>query len=371
MKKRLGAVADEVFAFGDIDRMASSRAHREMLAAHESMEQHSVREATERFVGRLRARRDGIGRHLAARARHRADVAARSADRSRVVDQWREAGIRERMTIRGMPRASKWAIWVLIAALDFYIFAQVMAYAENIADPGLGDATFWLGGAVGLTVFIVGILLAQTIRRASYYHAQKRLLRELEAAGEDTSGLRPSTYSRWMTIAFAVFYVLLTAGAVVLRYQGGGKAQPGLLMLQTAIPIVAIMLELLMDDPTEIRLPERSFADWWLSQRLRRLETKIELRQLIANERLAAVADRYRFERAALGMLHEGHGIDPGPIFDDDLEESELTAPVESIPRSLFASDLTGPEEPMPLADPALAGSNGAEPVPVETTAPH
>jgi hypothetical protein len=309
-RKKLGSVASKVFEYGDVDTMVDGRTHHEMLAAHESMEKHSVREATERFVGRLRFKRDDIAQQLAHRAQRRAEAAEHAADRLAVVDRWREVGIRERMTIRSIPRASKWALWVLICALDFYIFAQVMAYAENIADPGLGDASFWLGGAVGVTVFIVGILLAQAIRRASYYQAQKKLLKELVAAGEDTAGLRLSNYSRGMTIAFAFFYVALTAGAVVLRYQGGGKEQPGLLLLQTAIPIVAIMLELLVDDPTEVRLPQRSLWDWWLSHRKRRLDKKIELRELIAAEREAAVTDRYRFEAAALATLHESHGIE-------------------------------------------------------------
>lgn len=312
--KRLGNVAAEVFAYGDIDTMANGDAHQYMLAAHEAMERHAVREATERFVGKLRLRRDGLSEQLAARARARAEAADRAADRIAVVDRWREVGIRERMTIRGIPRSAKWALWILIAALDFYIFAQVMAYAENIADPGPADATFWLGGAVGLTVFIVGILLAQAIRRASYYYAQRKLLKELKAAGEDIAGLRPSNYSRWMTVAFFVFYVALTAGAVVLRYQGGGKQQPGLLMLQTMIPVIAVMLELLIDDPTEVRLPQRTLIDWLLSHRIRRLDAKIALRELIANEREAAVADRYRFESAALAALHEGHGIDSKPL---------------------------------------------------------
>lgn len=324
-KKSLGKVAAEVFSFGDIDTMVTGDSHQQMLLAHEAMERHAVREATERFVGKLRLKRDGMAEQLAARAQSRVKAAEDAADRIAVVDRWREVGIRERMTIRGIPRSAKFTLWALIAALDFYIFAQVMAYAENIADPGPGDPTFWLGGAVGLTVFIVGILLAQAIRRASYYHAQKKLLKELKEAGEDTTGLRPSNYSRWMTISFFVFYVALTAGAVVLRYQGGGKQQPGLLMLQTMIPIIAVMLELLIDDPTEVRLPQRTIIDWWLSFRIRRLDAKIALRELIANEREASVSDRYRFEAAALATLHEGQGITAmpfAPLMDESSETS-------------------------------------------------
>ena len=353
--KRLGAVASEVFAYGDIDTMVTGAAHHEMLAAHEQMEKHSVREATERFVGRLRFRRDDIARHLGVRAQHRAEAAARSADRIAVVDRWRDLGIRERMTLRSIPRAGKWALWALIAALDFYIFAQVMAYAENIADPGIGDATFWLGGAVGITVFIVGILLAQAIRRASYYQAQKKLLKELVAAGEDTTGLRLSNYSRGMTIAFALFYVVLTAGAVVLRYDGGGKAQPGLLLLQTAIPIIAIMLELLIDDPTEIRLPQRTAWDWWLSHRKRRLDKKIELRELIAAEREAAVTDRYRFESAALATLHESHGIESGrPVRDGSAD-----TPAESV-QPAAAPSVSAPSVPIQPEPATLDRVDGA-----------
>ena len=336
-KRRLGTVAGEVFAYGDVDTMVNGEAHQYMLAAHEAMERHAVREATERFVGKLRLRRDGLSEQLATRARGRAEAEEAAKDRIAVVDRWRDVGIRERMTIRGIPRSAKWALWILIASLDFYIFAQVMAYAENIADPGLGDATFWLGGAVGLMVFVVGILLAQAIRRASYYHAQKKLLKELKAAEEDTTGLRLSNYSRWMTVSFFLFYLALTAGAVVLRYQGGGKQQPGLLMLQTMIPVIAVMLELLIDDPTEVRLPQRTLIDWWLSHRIRRLDAKIALRELIANEREAAVADRYRFESAALAALHEGQGMDSTPML--------LRAAADTVASNTVASATTGESE--------------------------
>lgn len=323
-KRRLGTVASQVFAYGDIDTMANGDAHQAMIAAHEAMERHAVREATERFVGKLRLKREGLADQLAARARDR--VEAEAQDRIAVVERWREVGIRERMTIRGISRGAKWALWFLMAALDFYIFAQVMAYAENIADPGLSDPAFWLGGAVGLTVFVVGILLAQALRRGAYFHAQRKLLKELKEAGEDTAGLRLSNYSRWMTLFFALFYVALTAGAVVLRYQGGGKEQPGLLMLTAMIPVIAVMLELLIDDPSEVRLPQRTIVDWWFSHRIRRLDIKIALRELIANERQAAVADRYRFESAALAVLHEGQGIPTSPelIRIPDLDGAQL-----------------------------------------------
>lgn len=360
-RKRLGSVAAKVFGYGDVDTMVTGAAHHAMLEAHHRLEQRAVREATERFVGRLRLKRANIAQHLAARAQHRAEVAAKAADRVDVVERWRQLGIRERMTIRTIPKGLKWGLWLLIASLDFYIFAQVMAYAENIADPGPGDATFWLGGAVGITVFIVGILLGQAIRRASYYHAQKKLLRELEAAGEDTTGLRLSNYSRMMTLSFGLFYIALTAGAVVLRYQGGGKEQPGLLLLQTAIPVIGIMLELLVDDPTEVRLPQRTLWDWWLSHRLRRLDNKIELRKLIAAEREAAVADRYRFESAALASLHESHGIDP------QLEATEgIEPPAEELTSGLIAGeDVASPAGEAALDVAAAAASviaNGDSP---------
>lgn len=369
-KKRLGSVASEVFAYGDIDTMASGDFQQQMLAAHEAMEKHAVREASERFVGRLRLLRAGLGEQLADRAAHRVAAADAAADRIEVVERWRDLGIRERMTLRSISRGSKWALWLLIASLDFYIFAQVMAYAENIADPGLGDATFWLGGAVGITVFIVGILLAQAIRRASYYQAQKKLLRELKAAEEDTTGLRLSNYSRWMTISFAVFYIALTAGAVILRYQGGGKAQPGLLMLQTMIPVIAIMLELLIDDPTEIRLPQRTIRDWWLSHRIRRLDAKIALRELITNEREAAVSDRYRFESAALATLHDSNGMEgripaalqvrPDPALQPDVQPMSDIQPLRRRESDLQPRSVLQPQPDLPPVPTGTATALGS-----------
>lgn len=322
-ERLLGSIAEEIFQYGDVTKMTSGDTHFEMLAAYEGMEVHATREATRRFVQQRRLNRDRLAEQLQARAAARMDAEKRNADRLGIVERWRDAGIRERMTIRSMPKIAKWGLWVLIASLDFYIFAQVMAYAENIAEPGLTDGTFWLGGAVGLMVFIVGILLAQAIRRASYFYSQKRLLRELKNADRPIADLRLSHYSRWMTFGFAIFYLVFTAGAVVLRFQGGGKQQPGLLLLQTMIPIVGVMLELLIDDPTEVRLPQRTVRDWWLSRRIGKLDMSIALRQMISKEREAMVQDRYRFERAALVNLHNDVGLTStyGRLLADRAEE--------------------------------------------------
>ncbi|HTN99508.1 MAG TPA: hypothetical protein VL068_02435 [Microthrixaceae bacterium] len=229
-----------------------------------------------------------------------------------------------------------------------------MAYAENIASPGLKDATFWLGGAVGLMVFIVGILLAQAIRRASYYYSQKKLLKELVKAEEPTTGLRLSPYSRWMTYGFAAFYVVFTAGAVVLRYQGGGKQQPGLLLLQTMIPIVGVMLELLIDDPTEVRLPQRTLRDWWLSRRLGKLDMSIALRELIAQERESGVSDRYRFERAVLVNLQNDVGL--SSRYAAQLAESDTIQQqrpeIETELEPIADLDVATVPDPVVLADP-------------------
>lgn len=364
--RRLGSVASQVFAYGDTETMTNGDTHESMLSAFESMERHGVRESGHRFVGRLQFRRDGVAEHLAARAQHRVAMAAKVQDRISVVDRWRAVGIRERMTLRTIPKVSKFALWLLIAALDFYIFAQVIAYAEDIPDPGPKDAAFWLGGAVGLTVFIVGILLAQAIRRAAYYMAQKRLLKEMNEAGEDTTGLRLSNYSRGMTFAFALFYLLLTAGAVVLRYQGGGKTQPGLLMLQTAIPVVAIMLELLIDDPTEVRTSERGGLDWYLETRKRRLDRKIANRQLIASEREGAVGDRYRFERAVLTTMHESHGIIETPRPEAVAREAAKPETKTPVPEGVPESATT---PTAPVIEPAVEPTTATAPDPVTVDA--
>lgn len=345
----LGSIAAQVFEYGDLEALPNGNTHYQMLAAYEAIEKHQVREATRLFVGQLKLERDRLAEKLSERAISRSRAVDAHSDRIAVVEQWRAKGIRERMTLRSIPRTGKWFLWALICSLDFYIFAQVMAYAENIADPGLTDATFWLGGAVGVMVFIVGILLAQALRRASYYHAQKKLLRELKNAGEETTGLRLSSYSRWMTLFFGLFYIFFTAGAVVLRYQGGGKEQPGLLLLQTMIPIVGVMLELLIHDPSEVRLPQRTMIDWWLSRKIAKFDVRIALRQLIVDERQAAISARFAFERSALQNLHESRGIISsvearGFSHDDDFKTNEITPTLAAAAQSFDREFLPGAE---------------------------
>ncbi|HTN99509.1 MAG TPA: hypothetical protein VL068_02440, partial [Microthrixaceae bacterium] len=100
-------------------KMDSGDTHFEMLAAYEGMEQHEIREATQRFVQKKRLNRDRLASQLQSRAETRRAAVAENNDRIRVVELWREAGIRERMTLRSIPKSAKWALWVLIGSLDF------------------------------------------------------------------------------------------------------------------------------------------------------------------------------------------------------------------------------------------------------------
>ena len=308
-RKGLGNRASSIFGYGDIDVMSERDSHHEMLDATEQMALRSARSSNTAYLEKLRTKLSAVQKHVSRRTERREGASTDLSDMTGQAEAWRSVGIRERFTLWRIPAFSKWLLWLLIAGIDFYIFAQAVAFAENIKEPGPGDSEFWMGGAYGLIIFLVGIFVARALRKVDYSNAQKKLLKDLGTSTADGQDLRVSQPSVGITIFVTVTYVALIVYAYMLRSDAMGEGDSqGLLLIQTIVPALGVVVELLIDDPTEVRLPQRNPIDWYLEFRERHLAKKLDLREKRVAENEGYVGDQYRFERAALDTLHDGVG---------------------------------------------------------------
>ncbi len=310
-KNRLGSIASEIMSYGDTDLMQSRDAHNDMLNTAEKMALNDVRAQVRSYIGKVKFKRDAVVSHLSARETKRTEYAETKSDLVEQSELWKNVGIRERIALWSIPKSAKTVVWLLLAALDFYLFSEAIAYAQGVTNPSPSDTQFWIGGGFGLVVFIVGVIVAQQFRKITYVKAQKRLYSELEQSDADLAKLQVGDYSLGSAVASAlVFVILLAAAALVRSVQTAGLGDGGgALTLQSLVPVVAVVVEMLINDPTEVGLKQPGPVDWVLTWRLRRLERKLSIREEVAMEREDAVKAKYEFEKGALSALHESHGF--------------------------------------------------------------
>lgn len=90
---------------------------------------------------------------------------------------WRSVGIQERIPNFSVHPILRVAILVVLASLDFYIFAQAYAVVEDLQ---AGSAQWWLGGLLGLAVFVAGVVVAHQLKARVLAKAQRELLAEAD-----------------------------------------------------------------------------------------------------------------------------------------------------------------------------------------------
>ncbi len=160
------------------------------------------------------------------------------------------------LTCPGPRRA---AIITLLASLDFYIFAQAYAAADgSIRD--WHDPRWWLGGLLGLCVFVVGVVFSHALKNLIAARAQRELLKRggrgpahdrpggAREAGDDQVAAAVAAQRR------GIFAVLLWAG-FLLRLQGSATSSLVITLFQSLIPLVGVAAELFLFDPFHRVLP--------------------------------------------------------------------------------------------------------------------
>ena len=325
---KLGGTAAQVVTIGDLDALVSRKGHQEILDGIEQVELAEANQRAEEYVGKVAARIETVRKHISRRElRRQTDNASRS-DQINSAQAWRDAGIRSKFVLIQVPLFVRVLVWILFAGVDFYLFATAMVIAlnEDDHDPSgfLGYSTaFWTGGVMGFMVFALGFAGAHLFRQSDYVRAQNNLKEELDSSSELSSGLRLSANSNGLSWFIGVFFAILTVVAFLVRAEGVDfKWSPldiktlGPLLLQASVPIVAVGIEAIMYDPTNVNIKKPNLLDSILEWKVQRLEYKLEQHRLRVSGFREQIISRYDVERASLKIFHDSQGFVPE---DDEL----------------------------------------------------
>lgn len=292
---------------GDID--SSSVAREKRLGLLDNMRDLEVKQidggayaAARRPLERLARLDEWIG----ARAKRREDRREQLKDRVEQGRRWRALGIYERIPHLDFPAWARAVLLLVLASLDFYVFAEAWAVVEDVADYSSG---WFVGGVFGFVVFVVGLFLSNALKVRVTAGAQRRLMNERADSGDDVAGLvalEPSSLG--LLLPLSVFLVLVVAG-VIVRATGSDDASPAALAIQSLVPVAAVVAEFYLYNPMERREPQPNWIDRWLARRRARWERRLESIDTQTELAKAQVATMYAVEREVLDIEQQDRGV--------------------------------------------------------------
>ncbi|MGF7237864.1 MAG: hypothetical protein ACQSGP_23320 [Frankia sp.] len=300
---------------------------------------------------------------------------------------WRAIGVQERIPSMAISASLRVVTLILLASLDFYVFAQ--AYAV-VADVGGYGVQWWLGGLLGLAVFVAGLALAHAIKDAILAHAQREMLKE---ATDGKMKIDPHVRERLVESRPSILALLLTAtifsalsvAGVLVRVNGAGTTSNSMAVVffQALIPLVSVVVELYLHDPTERDEPRPNAVDHQLERRLVKAEKRLRAIAQGVESEIAKVERLYKVEAAILdieqkdmGLRDSGDAIAVGSVsaaYDPSPGTGPMTIP-NTIPTSASAAGTNGSGgngsggSSAKGTSPKGAGSNGSGSA---TTGPH
>lgn len=318
-----GKIAARVLKDGDVDVSTGSRSRESVMEALRELEIIDTKQKVEVSVDRISSHIKFVEKWASRREMRRREINASRSDQIAASQAWRDAGVRSKFVLVETPLPLRIACWLAFAGIDVYLFGVAMCNALNkdpySADGVLGlSGAFWTGGGFGLMVFILGLVLARTLRQVDYSNAQKVLIQELEELGmlpeglhADAAGGRSSLISSLLFGALIIitFIVRLQGDAIDIFTDFSEIARAAPIALQALVPPVSVCVEAVMHDPTEIRIRKPGALDGYLEWRRLGLDRKVELRKVEISRSEERVVARYRVERAVLEVLHESRGV--------------------------------------------------------------
>jgi hypothetical protein len=311
---RPGKLAKQLIrAVGDSDiALAGAETRPRVLKSLEDVEVEELRASSrantrsvEELIAELRTDMDS----RAERRERRLEMIKDKIEQGRL---WRGIGVQERipqMHVNGTGRA---VILILLASLDFYVFAQ--AYAV-VADVGGYGVQWWLGGLLGLAVFVACVALAHAIKGTILARAQRDMLAE---ADNDKVKIDKKMRERLVESRASVLALLLTATiflslsvAGVLVRVGGSSSTDSLpvVFFQALIPLVSVVVELYLHDPTERHEPALTIIDRRLERRLAKAEKRLRAMGQHLESRVSKVERLYKVEAAILDVEQKDMGL--------------------------------------------------------------
>jgi hypothetical protein len=302
---------------GDADvALAGAETRPKVLKSLEDAEIQEIRAAVradarslEEEIAELRMEIDS----RAERRERRAELVKDKVEQGRL---WRSVGVQERIPQIDLSHPARAVVLFLLAALDFYVFAQAYAVLADVAGFGV---EWGLGGLLGIAVFMAGVALAHAIKASILARAQAQMLKAADkAAKEGRIRIDPAVREQLvesrssivaLVLTAAIFLTLSVAG-VLVRSQGsstnGGSA---VVLFQALIPLVAVAVELYLHDPTERDEPAPNAADRRLERKLAKAERRLRIVAAQVEAKVAQIEKLYRVEEAILEVEQRDMGM--------------------------------------------------------------
>lgn len=257
-------------------------------------------------------------------------VVHRARQRENLVDHaaaWRQVGIQERIASPGLPTPLRLVVLVVLAALDFYVFALAVAKSEDVR-ASLSQPAFLLGGLLGLTVFGFGLMLAQLLKGVGYARAQAAFLAEVQrgeiSVGSDVDRrhLVPSRISRLLFVVMGPVFLLMVAYSFAIRWQSMGSSDdPNLAILQSLIPVLGFAVELYLHDPTAVRTARPTWRLRRLTRASAHLDDDLEQMQAQSEAERARIDQTYDEAETLLRLELARSGVDPAILAEAELRD--------------------------------------------------
>jgi hypothetical protein len=298
---------------GDADvALAGAETRPKVLKTLEDAEVQEIRAATRADARSLEEEIAELRTEIDARAERRerqTELMRHKVEQARL---WRSVGVQERIPQLHLGKAARTAVLIVLAALDFYVFAS--AYA-TLDDVGQFTVSWWLGGLLGIAVFFAGFALSHAIKGSILARAQRVLL---QAADNGTLNIdqdvRPqlvdsksSPLALWLTAM--IFFILMVAGVMVRLQGSAANASFALILFQGLIPLVAVVVELYLHDPMERDDPLPTWRDRRLERKLARAERRLRVVAAQVEARVAKIEKLYRVEEAILDVEQKDMGL--------------------------------------------------------------
>jgi hypothetical protein len=293
---------------GDIDvSQLGPEARERVLDSFEQVAVTDVETASKDAARRPETKLSGIEKRLADRTTRREHKNALRADRLEQGRLWRAAGIYEKTPHIDLPFYARIFVYVFLAGLDFYVFAEAWAVGTNSVT---GELSWWVGGLFGLVVFGAGFLTAVQIKREMVSRRQRQLLDELR---EPDPRLVVLSRNRRLTIAACVFFLLMIVLGIIVRVSNeSDDYNPAMVLLAGLVPVLAALVEVFLHDPMERQEARPNWIDRFLGKRQAKWERKLAIIEEKKANALAQVRAMYEADRRILGVEQHDLGIRNG-----------------------------------------------------------
>lgn len=325
---------------GDSDiAHASADTRPKVLKSLEDAEIEEIRGASRSGTQRVEALIAELRTELDTRDERRERQLEMVKDKVEQARLWRSVGVQERLPQMHISAPLRIVALLLLASLDFYVFAQ--AYAV-VADVGGYGAQWWLGGLLGLAVFVAGLALSHAIKDSILAHAQRDMLKEAsegrikieKAVRERLVESRPSILALLLT---ATIFLALSVAGVLVRVNGSSTNNSlAVVFFQALIPFVSVVVELYLHDPTERHEPRPNAVDHQLERRVVKAEKRLRALAESVDAKIAKTERLYKVEAAILDMRQRDLGVRNAEI------QVEHTGPIPvAVPRTMNGNGST------------------------------